>query len=110
MPEDPTDPQSSFRCFNLHLTASGGSDLLRAVARQCDKICWLGFERNALLAAVPRHVDDVVEEEGHPHAHRVDRGQAVIEPLQVRRLAPPHQSLERLSMELDRVQRVAQIV
>ena len=100
----------SVRRRNLHVTAGGGPDLLRTAARQRDKIRWLGFERNALLAAIPCHVDDVVEEEGHPRAHRVDRGQAVIEPLRVRRLAPPQQSLQRLRMELDRVQRAAQIV
>ena len=98
------------RCLNLHVTAGGGPDLLRAAVRQLDKIRRLGFERNALVTAVPRHVDDVVEEEGHPRAHRVDRGQAVIEPLRIRCLAPPHQSLQRLRMELDRVQRAAQIV
>src|SRR5215213_5653454 len=82
------------RGVNLHVTAGGRDDFLRAVARQGDKIRWLGFERYALLTPITRHVDDVVEEEGHPHAHRVDRGQAVVEPLRVRCLAPPHQSLE----------------
>ena len=110
-------PRGSHRPTTVSAAAStctsrpvGGGDLLRAAARQRDEIRWLGFERNTLVAAVPRHVDDVVEEQGHPRAHGVDRGQAVVEPLRVRRLAPPHQSLQRLRMELDRVQRVAQIV